>query len=79
MSETNNIYSEFDRMLGRGAKQSQLEQKGHESARASKHPKLLARGIEGNVERPHEVARTSLSPSENSATSSRVPNTMQEP
>lgn len=29
MSETNNIFSEFDRMLGRDAKESQLEQKGH--------------------------------------------------
>jgi adenylylsulfate kinase len=29
VSETNNIFSEFDRMLGRGAKESQLKQKGH--------------------------------------------------
>ena len=29
MSETNNIFSEFDRMLGRDAKESQLKQKGH--------------------------------------------------
>ena len=29
MSETNNIFSEFDRMLGRDAKEFQLRQKGH--------------------------------------------------
>ena len=29
MSETNNIFSEFDRMLGREAKESQVKQKGH--------------------------------------------------
>ena len=29
MSDTNNIFSEFDRMLGRDAKESQLKQKGH--------------------------------------------------
>lgn len=29
MSESNNIFSEFDRMLGRDAKESQLKQKGH--------------------------------------------------
>ena len=29
MSETNNIFSEFDRMLGRDDKESQLKQKGH--------------------------------------------------
>ena len=29
MSETNNIFSEFDRMLGRDAKELQLRQKGH--------------------------------------------------
>ena len=29
MSDTNDIYPEFDRMLGRNAKQSQLEQEGH--------------------------------------------------
>ena len=29
MSETNNIFSEFGRMLGRDAKESQLAQKGH--------------------------------------------------
>jgi len=29
VSESNNIFSEFDRMLGRDAKESQLKQKGH--------------------------------------------------
>lgn len=29
MSNSNNIFSEFDRMLGRDAKESQLKQKGH--------------------------------------------------
>ena len=29
MSESNNIFSEFDRMLGRDAKESQLKQRGH--------------------------------------------------
>jgi adenylylsulfate kinase len=29
VNKTNNIFSEFDRMLGRDAKESQLEQKGH--------------------------------------------------